>query len=785
MAKKKVLFTSHVASFQKFNRPLIDWFHEQGWKVHYASMGEEEITGCDKVFVVPFARSPFSFSNIVAIRKLKKIIDEENYDLIHTHTPMGSIVTRLAARAARKKGTKVIYTAHGFHFFKGAPLLNWLIYYPIEKMMAKLTDTLITINDEDYQCAKKNFRTNVQYVPGVGVDPDKFTAKMSMKEKNAKRKELGLGKSDFVMIYVAELLGRKNQLWLVKTLEPFFKENPDAHLLLPGKDSLNGKLHSLVNELELQNQVHILGFRKDIPQLMEISNLAVSSSKQEGLPVNIMEAMYLGLPVVATNCRGNRDLIQGSRAGIIVDQGDDKAFRHAVCSASTNRTKSKIGQSNNLKRYSTELVMKRMEEIYGFSISGSRPNIAILTTGLLPVPAVLGGAVESLTQNFIAENEQEQRAYLTIYSSFDKEAAALADRYKMAKFEFIKTPRIVSGIDLVIYFTLKTVLRTKKAASARALLRRAYFMRKVSKLIAKNNHDRVLFENAIVQMHTMAMNRNWERYADRVYIHIHNEITNFYGARDHLLKSKIITVSDFVKNSLITRLNSEGIDTSYLSIATLKNSVDNHKFQEVDKKKARERVRQLYGITGNDRVILFSGRLTPDKGVDVLIRSLAHVTNNAFKLLIVGSSFFGTGIKNPFLRELHVITRPYLDKVHFTGYVDYRDMPQIYKGCDFAVLPSVCNDAAPLTVIESVTSCLPVITTRQGGIPEYVDDKSAILLDANDHLERNLAESIDNLLSNPERLISMSQAEYTLAKSMTLKKYYRGLLKMMDIDHVN
>lgn len=316
MSHKKVLFTSHTANFQKFNRPFMRMLSKQGYEVHYASMGEEEILNCDKSFTVPFTRSPFRLSNIKAYKQLKKIIDRENYDIIHTHTPMGSVVTRLAARDARKKGTRIIYTAHGFHFFTGAPLANWLIYYPVERYMARHTDTLITINHEDYERAKRTFKTDVQYVPGVGIDPQKFDVKMTKAEKTKLRKSLGLKDTDFVMIYVAELLKRKNQTWLVRTLEQFIKENPDAHLLLPGKDSLEGRLHQLVDDLGLQDRVHLLGYRTDIPKLMKISDLAVSSSTQEGLPVNIMEAMYLGLPIVATDCRGNRDLISSN--GFIV-----------------------------------------------------------------------------------------------------------------------------------------------------------------------------------------------------------------------------------------------------------------------------------------------------------------------------------------------------------------------------------------------------------------------------------------------------------------------------------
>ena len=360
-APKKVLFTAHVDShILAFHTPYLKYFKDKGYDVHVASHGDAVVPHTDVKYNVPIERSPLKLNNLRAIRQLKEIIDRENYDIIHTHTPMGSVVTRLAAMAARKKGTRVIYTAHGFHFFKGAPLLNWLIYYPIEKLLAHQTDDLITINNEDYERAKAKFKTRVHYVPGVGIDPKKLDVNMTETERSKLRKSLVLKEDDFVMIYVAELSKRKNQMWLVKTLEEMMKKDNKVHLLLPGKDSLNGKLHELVKNLDLENQVHLLGFRSDIPQLMKISDMAVSAAKQEGLPVNLMEAMYLGLPIVATDCRGNRDLIDGSLSGKVVEQDDSTAFTQAVIWGRTARA----GWEETMKPYRLDEVAENMEEIY-------------------------------------------------------------------------------------------------------------------------------------------------------------------------------------------------------------------------------------------------------------------------------------------------------------------------------------------------------------------------------------------------------------------------------------
>lgn len=330
---KKVLFTATVDShILQFHLPYLKMFKENGYEVHVATNGNEDIPYCDKKHVISFERSPIKINNLKAIKDLKKIIYNEGFEIIHCHTPMGSVVTRLAAKKARKKGTRVIYTAHGFHFFKGAPILNWLIFYPIEKWLSKYTDCLITINEEDYNLAKRKFKKckQIELVPGVGIDENKFNFEMTEEEKLELRKSLGLKQDDFVIIYPAELSKRKRQIWLLNTVNGLLKKYSNIHLLLPGTDSLNGKCQKLVEELKLKNQVHFLGYRKDIPRLLRISNLSVSAAKQEGLPVNVMEAMYVGLPCVVTNCRGNRDLVKDGENGYLVELEDSERYVECI-----------------------------------------------------------------------------------------------------------------------------------------------------------------------------------------------------------------------------------------------------------------------------------------------------------------------------------------------------------------------------------------------------------------------------------------------------------------------
>lgn len=366
---KKVLFTATVDShILAFHIPFLKYFKEKGYEVHVATNGDEEIPYCDKKIKISFERSPFKLNNLKAISQLKKVVNKEKYDIIHTHTPMGSVVTRLASKQARKKyNTRVIYTAHGFHFFKGAPKKNWLLFYPVEKHLSKYTDTLITINKEDYELAKNKFKKckDVQYVPGVGIDENKFNIKMTLKEKQELRKSIGLSKDDFVLIYVARMDKNKNQGFLIEVMKRLVPDYPKIHLLLVGPDELNGIYQEQAKEVD--RNVHFLGFRKDIAKLMKISDIAVSSSLREGLPVNIMEAMFSELPVVATDARGVRDLIENKKNGYIVEPNNMDEFIWYISQLYDKKELREKLSKNNIKKieeYKLEKIIKQMGKIY-------------------------------------------------------------------------------------------------------------------------------------------------------------------------------------------------------------------------------------------------------------------------------------------------------------------------------------------------------------------------------------------------------------------------------------
>lgn len=367
--KKKVLFVATVVKthINVFHLPYLQWFQEQEYETHVAARddfnGEECIIPyCDKHFNIPFERSPLKKNNILSYKQLKEIIDKNRYDIIHCHTPVGAMLARLAAKKSRKNGTKVIYTAHGFHFFKGAPLLNWLIYFPVEFICSFFTDVLITINQEDYHLAKKIMRAKqIEYVPGVGIDVDKH--QNVQVDKIAKRKELGIPENAVMLLSVGELSYRKNHQVVIQALEKLKDRN--LHYCIVGQGDLEMYLKNMAKGLELEHQVHFLGFRNDINQICKVSDIFVFPSLQEGLPVALMEAMASGLPVICSDIRGNKDLIKYSECRFNVKSIDD--LHRKINKLIKIQEERNILKEYNLKeidRFSVNIVMDKMKQIY-------------------------------------------------------------------------------------------------------------------------------------------------------------------------------------------------------------------------------------------------------------------------------------------------------------------------------------------------------------------------------------------------------------------------------------
>ncbi len=371
----KILYVATVRSHVgQFHIPFIERLNELGCTVDGAYRDNSEqkqgldTSALNKEYDVPFSRSPYSPSNIKAYKVLKKIINDNEYDAVHCHTPMGAVVARLAVKNSKKKNIKVIYTAHGFHFYKGSPKFNWTFFYPVEKYLSKYTDCIVTINNEDYELAQTDdFKAGmVCKVDGVGVDLTQFSP-VSSQEKKALRDEYGFSQDDFIMIYPADFCERKNQMMLLKAVEKVLEKHKNVKLLLPGLQDYIEECQQYIDTHNLGEYVIPMGYRRDIPKLAGLSDISVSSSRQEGLPINLIEAMALGNPIVTSDVRGNNDLVEDGVNGYLVKLNDSDTMAERINYLIENPDViEKFGKASLelVQKYSVENAVKEMEDIY-------------------------------------------------------------------------------------------------------------------------------------------------------------------------------------------------------------------------------------------------------------------------------------------------------------------------------------------------------------------------------------------------------------------------------------
>ena len=370
MQKKVLLIATVQSHIGQFHKPLMKLLKANGWEVHVAARDNlSEKNGLtleypDQVFDIPFQRSPVSPKNTAAYRQLKQLLREEHYDIIHCNTPVGGVLGRLAARPYRRAGTKVFYTAHGFHFYKGASKKNWLVYYPIERLLAKNTDKVLTINTEDYEFAAKRFPCEVCHIHGVGVDERRYHP-VSPEESLASRAALGYSASQKIILCIGELLPNKNQLMAIRMMTRLIEAFPDALLLIAGNGPERDRLMAKAEELRVSENVRFLGYVTNLQDYQHIADACVSCSYREGLGLNVIEAMLSGVPVVATDNRGHRDLIRDGVNGYLVPTDDDRALAARLTSVFAGDQTLRQEAYELAQKYGAGNVQAELAEIYG------------------------------------------------------------------------------------------------------------------------------------------------------------------------------------------------------------------------------------------------------------------------------------------------------------------------------------------------------------------------------------------------------------------------------------
>lgn len=379
---KRVLMLASVASMiDQFNMPNIALLQKLGYEVDVACNFIEGNTCSDarvaelkqklqdmhvRCYQIDFARNiKHMGQNMRALRQVEGLMKQNGYAFCHCHSPIGGVVARIAGHRTR---TKVIYTAHGFHFYQGAPVMNWLVYYPVEKMLSRWTDVLITINHEDYKLAKKKFKMKkLTYVPGIGIDTQREC--LSQNEKEEKRKELGIPQDAFLITNAAEFTPNKNQKTVIEAIEQL--HNPNIYFVMCGIGEKKAELEQYVKEHGLEEHIRFVGFRNDLHEILQTSDCFVLSSFREGLSVALMEAMAEGLPVVCGRIRGNVDLVKNGFGGLLLAPEDIKAYENAFIKLYEMRQRKpgmfeQMGITNqkNIKMFGRNAVEQVMENVY-------------------------------------------------------------------------------------------------------------------------------------------------------------------------------------------------------------------------------------------------------------------------------------------------------------------------------------------------------------------------------------------------------------------------------------
>lgn len=403
-------------------------------------------------------------------------------------------------------------------------------------------------------------------------------------------------------------------------------------------------------------------------------------------------------------------------------------------------------------------------------MSKRKKNVAFITSGYFPVPATLGGAVEALDENLIKQNEISQKINLTFFSCYEKQAKKIAETYNHTQFEFVKIPKSVQFLDKMIYFIAKNFLKKSKNMSYRYILQRLFYIYSVARKIKKCNYDALVLENHSTLFMTLKLFSNYKKYKGKYYYHIHNKVTNDYGCREIIRNcKKVLGVSNYINNELLDFLKENDDSNKY---CVWKNKIDRNKFLISLSDSRKSELRQQFGIKENEIIILFSGRFNPEKGIKELLIAYKRVHFKNVKLLVVGSYYFGSKLVSEFEQEMKQLTEDMKDRICFTGFIPYNKMPEIYVLADIVVIPSIWDDPAPLTVIEALTSGKPLITTYSGGIPEYADSDSSIIIKRDNELIENLANAIESLLISPEKVYKMKQLVINKTLNWTVESYY-------------
>lgn len=394
----------------------------------------------------------------------------------------------------------------------------------------------------------------------------------------------------------------------------------------------------------------------------------------------------------------------------------------------------------------------------------------IISPCFLPVPAVKGGAVLTLIESLIIQNEIEKMTELTIVSSYDKEAEKKSKKYKHTNFIFIKDKKPIEIIDRAIEYIRKNIL--KKNGPSKRYLRKIYIIKKIKEILHNENYDKVVFENSGFLLKSIKNKKLLEKYKNKVYYHLHNDIPKNVDKKV-IKECKLILISKYLEKNIINLLGSNFIKKCQV----VKNGFDCSKFNKEVNINEINNIKQKLKISNEKKIILYTGRIIKEKGIEELINAICSLNDNKLFLLIVGSFNFGSNETSLFEKRMNDKVKQLKDNIAFTGFVPYDKMYNYYNVADIAVLPSVWQEPAGLTMLEATAAKVPLITTNSGGIPEYLNKDLVNMIEINQDLQENIKSQIINILNNYEKYKKKAiKASNFVADNYNEKKFYNDFI---------
>lgn len=395
-------------------------------------------------------------------------------------------------------------------------------------------------------------------------------------------------------------------------------------------------------------------------------------------------------------------------------------------------------------------------------------KIAIICPAELPVPSIKGGAVETLIDHFLNENEKQKKKALEIivYSVYDVNAERESKKYKNVKFKYFRINERLKKI-YFLYLRLNRKILKRQVAD--------YFLRKVIKDLNNEEVDKIIIEGNFQQVIPI---KRIKKDTD-IYLHIHGDA--FFKYNKLLDKAisrcnKIITVSEYVKKNGVVNYNN-----NKSKFVAVKNCIDIEKFKKIYNKNDEKEIRAKYNIKDDEVIILFCGRIIKEKGVSELIKAFnKYCLKTNAKMIIVGNAGFGNEVSTDYDKEIRLLAEEAKERIIFTGFIHNKKLPLIYKIADISVIPSLCNEAFGLVALEAMAAGIPIIATNTGGIPEVVNDKCARLIENDNNIIDSLGKELLYLINNREKRIEMGIEGLNKVEEFSLSNYYNNIVQVIN-----